>query len=89
MLNLLSNAVKFTQEDGTIEVNIYSEAEYICISVKDNGIGIPAEQLDTIFERFTQVDEVLTRNTEGSGIGLSLVKGLAEAHGGKVLVKSE
>jgi signal transduction histidine kinase len=89
ILNLLSNALKFTDSGGKIEVNIYDKNDKIAISVKDNGIGIPKEKIDTIFERFMQVNSTLSRKAEGSGIGLSLVKLLVELHGGKISVKSE
>jgi len=61
----------------------------VAISVKDTGIGIQEDKLEMIFERFKQVDNLLTRKNEGSGIGLSLVKSLVELHGGKISVKSE
>lgn len=89
MLNLLSNAVKFTPHGGNIIVEIEDNASNICITVKDTGRGIPDDKLDSIFERFVQVDKSLTRNHEGSGIGLSLVKSLVELHGGKISVKSK
>lgn len=89
ILNLLSNAIKFTEAGGSIEVNIYDKNEYILISVKDTGIGIPEAMCEKIFDKFTQVDTSFRRNAEGSGIGLSLVKSLVELHGGKVTVKSE
>lgn len=89
ILNLLSNAVKFTKEKGQIFVNILDHKDKIMISVKDTGIGIPSEKLDIIFDRFRQVDSLLTRNREGSGIGLSLVKSLVETHGGKIKVLSQ
>jgi PAS domain S-box-containing protein len=89
MLNLLSNAVKFSKSGGRIEVNLYNKDEKVLISVKDNGIGIPEDKLGVIFERFRQVDKSLTRNHEGSGIGLSLAKSLVEMHGGTIFVKSE
>lgn len=89
MLNLLSNAVKFSKPDGKIDVNFYDKEDKVLISVKDNGIGIPEDKLDVIFERFRQVDKSLTRNHEGSGIGLSLAKSLVEMHGGTILVQSE
>lgn len=89
MLNLLSNSIKFTQKGDGIEVRITDLGEKISISVIDTGIGIPEDKLNSIFERFIQVDKSLTRNNEGSGIGLSLVKSLVEMHGGEVSVKSE
>ncbi len=89
MLNLLSNSIKFTESGGTIEVNIYDKGEKLQISVKDSGIGIPEDKLEMIFDRFTQVDNSLRRKSEGSGIGLSLVKYLVEQQGGSISVNSE
>lgn len=89
ILNLLSNAVKFTQPGGEIMVSIENGVENICIKVKDTGRGIPEEKLNLIFERFVQVDRSLTRDHEGSGIGLSIVKALVELHGGTIYVNSE
>ncbi len=89
MLNLLSNAVKFTEENGSILVNIYDSEDFIKISVKDTGIGIPKEKLEFIFERFAQIDKSTSRHNEGSGIGLALVKSLVEMHGGEINVNSE
>lgn len=89
ILNLLSNAVKFTSSPGNILVTIEDGIENICIRVKDTGKGIPAEKLNSIFERFIQVDKSLARDHEGSGIGLSLVKCLVELHGGTISVKSK
>lgn len=88
MLNLLSNAVKFSREGGTIYVNINNEADGVVIRVKDSGIGIPQDKRHLIFDRFRQVDKSLTRNHEGSGIGLSLVKSLVDMHGGSISVQS-
>lgn len=89
MLNLLSNSIKFTPSGGSIFVNIIDKKDTICIKVKDTGIGIPQEKLAIIFERFRQVDSSMQREYEGSGIGLSLVKALVEAHKGSINVKSE
>jgi PAS domain S-box-containing protein len=89
ILNLLSNAVKFTQGGGDITVNMIDEGDSIAISVKDTGIGIPEDKLEFIFERFRQVDRTFTRNHEGSGIGLSLVKSFVEMHKGFIGVSSE
>lgn len=89
ILNLLSNAIKFTNANGSVFVNIFDKGDMIAISVKDTGIGIPNDMQKIIFERFRQVNQSLTRNHEGSGIGLSLVKSLVEMHGGKISVRSE
>ncbi len=89
ILNLIANAVKFTPNGGSIFVNIYDEAEKVKIIIKDTGIGIKEEDLPYIFERFRQVDKSFTRNHEGSGIGLSIVKALVELQGGTIEVRSE
>lgn len=89
MLNLFSNALKFTDRNGTIFVSINGCEDKVIIKVRDTGIGIPANKQKFIFERFGQVDSSLSRNQEGSGIGLSLVKSLVEAHNGTIGVSSE
>jgi two-component system sensor histidine kinase ChiS len=88
MLNLLSNAVKFTERNGSILVNVSDKGGSIEISIKDTGIGIPSDKLKFIFERFAQIDKSTSRNNEGSGIGLALVKSLVEMHDGKICVNS-
>ncbi|AGX43166.1 hybrid sensor histidine kinase/response regulator [Clostridium saccharobutylicum] len=89
ILNLLSNAIKFTPKDGHVFVNISTNDNLVQIKVKDSGIGIPEDEQNMIFERFKQVDNLLTRTNEGSGIGLNLVKSLVEMHGGTIKVNSE
>ena len=89
VLNLVSNAIKFSNEGGKIFVNIKDKNEFVEISVRDNGIGIEDSNLGMIFERFKQVDKSLSRNAEGTGIGLSLVKAIVELHGGSISVESE
>lgn len=89
ILNLLSNAIKFTPRGGQIIVNVKDSVKNVLISVKDTGIGIPDDKMQLIFERFGQVDKTLSRNHEGSGIGLSLVKSLVSMHAGIINVKSE
>lgn len=89
MLNLLSNAIKFTAPDGNILVECTEEEHTLKISVKDDGIGIPDECREKIFQRFVQVDKSLHRNAEGSGIGLSLVKYIVEAHNGEIYINPE
>ena len=89
MLNLFSNAVKFIQGNGNIWVNIQDQEEGIMIRVKDTGIGIPEDKQHIIFERFRQADSLYSRSREGSGIGLSLVKSIVEAHGGEIFLQSQ
>ncbi|MFZ5353876.1 MAG: PAS domain-containing sensor histidine kinase [Bacillota bacterium] len=89
MLNLLSNATKFTEPGDSIEVTIEDKGDRVAISVRDTGIGIPADKQQIIFERFRQVDKSFIRNHEGSGIGLSIVKSLVELHKGDIKLESE
>ena len=88
ILNLLSNSIKFSKDGGKIGIYITEENEELIITVQDTGIGIPNNKIPMIFDRFAQVDKSLTRNHEGSGIGLSIVKSLVELHHGSVEVKS-
>ena len=89
ILNLLANCIKFTPNGGEIKVNIYDKVSEFKIVVEDNGVGIPKNKIDLIFEEFGQVDKSLSRKAEGSGIGLSIVKNLIELHDGSIKVKSE
>lgn len=89
LLNLISNALKFSSRDSSILISIIGCDNEVIIKVKDNGIGIPIDKQKLIFERFGQVDSSLSRNQEGSGIGLSLVKSLVEVHNGTIAVCSE
>lgn len=89
MLNLLSNAVKFSKSGGEIFVKLYSTDKDVFISVKDTGIGIPEDKQQIIFNPFRQVNKSLTRDHEGSGIGLSLVEALVNLHNGEIKVNSE
>jgi signal transduction histidine kinase len=89
VLNLISNALKFSDKGGKIFVDIKDKNEFVEISVKDNGIGIEKNNLVTIFDRFKQVDKSLSRNTEGTGIGLNIVKSIVELHGGNIYAESE
>jgi signal transduction histidine kinase len=89
LLNLLGNAVKFTRPGGRIEVAGAREDGGVRITVSDDGIGIPEDELDRIFDRFAQVDGSATRHHEGTGIGLCLAKELVELHGGRIWAESE
>lgn len=89
ILNILSNAIKFTDSGGCIFINIIERNDSILISIKDTGVGIPEEKINSIFDRFMQVDKTLRRNREGTGIGLSIVKSFVEMHHGKIEVYSK
>lgn len=89
MLNIISNAVKFSKKNGEILVSIKEKNDGIIVSVKDDGIGIPEDKISSIFYKFSQVDKSLSRNREGSGIGLSLVKAFVQMHRGEISVNSK
>lgn len=90
LTNLISNALKFTAGGGWIRVSLSksNDGKEIVISVKDSGRGIPQKELPFIFDRFHQADGSITRNQEGTGIGLNLAKGFVELHGGRIEVAS-
>lgn len=83
ILNLISNAFKFTPSGG-IYVNVDEVGEHVEVRVRDTGIGLPADKLETVFERFTQIDGSSSRQYEGTGIGLSLARELAQLHEGSL-----
>ncbi len=88
--NLLGNAIKFSPDGGEIRVAIRDDGgPMLTVSVSDQGIGIPKDQQEKIFQRFYQVDGSTTRRFGGTGLGLAIVKGIVESHGGKVWVESE
>ncbi|MGG5461548.1 PAS domain-containing sensor histidine kinase [Clostridium sp. B9] len=89
ILNLLSNAIKFNKENGVIIVNLTFDNEYANISIKDSGIGIPKDKIQSLFDRFKIINNRLTKINEGSGMGLFIVKELVLLHNGKIEVKSE
>jgi signal transduction histidine kinase len=86
--NLLTNSAKYTQAGGRICLSAERRAGEVVIAVRDNGIGIPTEALPQIFDMFSQVERSMERNAGGLGIGLALVKGLVEMHGGTVTAES-
>ncbi len=87
--NLIENAIKYNKTEGSVTVSAERKNGEILINVTDTGIGIPKEFQPLIFERFYRVDKSRSRNVGGTGLGLSIVKHIAEAHKGKVEVKSE
>ena len=89
LVNLLSNAAKYTPEGGKITARAFAQDEQIVFSVRNTGVGIPREMLPRVFELFTQVDRSLDRSQGGLGIGLTVVRRLAEMHGGSVSAASD
>jgi len=88
LVNLVNNALKYSQDQKYIGVNLYRENGAVKLEVIDHGIGIPNREQEKIFEKFYRVGDPLVHNTKGSGLGLSLVRHIAQAHGGKVSVDS-
>jgi len=88
LINLLDNAVKFTPEEGRIEVSARSSSGRVVVSVKDNGVGIPPEDIGRIFERFYRVGRSRDRREGGTGLGLAIAKHLTQAMGGTIEVES-
>jgi signal transduction histidine kinase/PAS domain-containing protein len=86
--NLLDNAIKFSPDDSLIHVRAYLDRGAAVIAVQDHGIGIPADQLERVFEQFHQIDGSVTRRYGGMGIGLSLCREMVEAHGGCIWAES-
>jgi GAF domain-containing protein len=87
--NLIGNAMKFSPDGGTIKVLLLEQDDDICVIVKDEGIGMPADKHQRIFERFYQIDGSSRRRFGGTGIGLAIVKRIIDAHQGKIWVESE
>ncbi|NLU33061.1 MAG: cell wall metabolism sensor histidine kinase WalK [Clostridiaceae bacterium] len=88
LVNVIGNAIKYTPEKGKITVNCYSERDKVIIIVEDNGIGIPEQDVERIFERFYRVDKARSRQMGGTGLGLAIAKEIAVLHGGNITAKS-
>jgi signal transduction histidine kinase len=87
--NIIKNAVQYTEAGGSVTVSVDEESGYIKVTITDNGIGIPANELPRIFERFYQVETHLTRRYGGMGLGLSVAKAMIELHGGRIWAESQ
>jgi len=88
-VNLIDNAIKYTNEHGQITIRLDGRAEEICVSVQDNGIGIPRKDLDRVFERFYRVDKARSRRLGGTGLGLGIAKHIVLAHHGDIRLESQ
>jgi CheY-like chemotaxis protein len=88
LTNLLSNAIKFSPPESTVWVTVESQPNQVLFTVKDQGRGIPADKLHSIFERFQQVDSSDSRNHEGTGLGLAICRSIVQQHNGKIWVES-
>lgn len=86
LVNLIHNAIKFTPPGGEVTLSVRQDGKFACFSVRDTGAGIPAEDLERIFERFFKADRA--RSTGGTGLGLSISRHLVEAHGGRIWAES-
>jgi signal transduction histidine kinase len=84
IVNLLDNAIKYTMPGGSVALSVKESGTKAILSVKDNGVGIPAEALPHVFERFYRADKVRSRTVQGAGLGLSIVQTICQAHGGTV-----
>lgn len=89
LINLIDNAIKYTSENGYVKVSLDIKEKEVIVSIEDNGIGIPKKDLPRIFERFYRVDKTRSRDVGGSGLGLSIVKHILEAHSSQIKVESE
>jgi signal transduction histidine kinase len=89
LINLLDNAIKYSEQDKRIALRVHPQQADVCFEVQDHGIGLNRAELARIFDRFYQVDQSLTRQRGGCGLGLSIVQYVMRAHGGEVEVESE
>lgn len=89
LTNLISNAIKYTDEGGEVEISLENKVENVKVKIKDNGVGIPKEDLKRVFERFYRVDKSRSREKGGTGLGLAIVKHILEGHNSIIEVMSE
>jgi two-component system, OmpR family, phosphate regulon sensor histidine kinase PhoR len=89
LINLVHNAVKFSRDGGDVTVRLHSAADELTLAVEDRGVGIPADELERIFERFYKVDRARPREGGGTGLGLAIARHITERHGGRIWVESE
>ena len=88
LVNLIENAIKFSEPQTEIQIKIEEDPTYVTVSVKDRGIGIAEENLETIFDKFSTVPSATIGKPEGTGLGLAICKAIIEAHDGKIWAES-
>ena len=88
LINLLENSIKYSEMNSSITVRLFKSKNKACISVKDEGIGIPREEIDRIFERFYRIEKARSRSTGGSGLGLYITKRIVDMHRGEISIVS-
>ena len=89
LLNLVENGIKYTAPGGSVTIGLERDEHWVRVSVRDTGVGIPAEDVPHVFERFYRVDKARSREKGGTGLGLSIAQWIAQAHGGRLEVESE
>jgi len=89
LVNLIDNAIKYTPAEGTITISLVNQHPSLAINIQDSGIGIPAEHLGRIFERFYRVDKARSRQFGGTGLGLAIVKHIVSLHQGTIQIESK
>ena len=89
IVNLIANAIKYTPEAGEVEVSVRGNGRTAVLEVSDNGVGISAQALPHVFERFYRADKARSRNSGGAGLGLAIVKAICTAHGAEIKVSSQ
>ena len=87
--NLLLNAIKYTPANGTVEINVREDDDYVLMEITDTGIGIPPEELPKVFDEFYRATNAKKVEKDGTGLGLSIVKQIIERHGGEIWVDSQ